>query len=128
MAWQWSRRSSGSRSKRGSRKPKWDWQADIEERDCKKCGASNWWSRRSCRQCENSGRQTDSEDGKARDTGWRTDSEDGDFKVNAVAKVVTLEEALAKLGDSPLLATARQELEKEFRGSANWPGTLGARP
>ena len=35
--------------------------------------------------------------------------------MNAAAKVVTLEEALEKLGDSPLLATARQELEKELQ-------------
>ena len=119
MAWQWSSRSSWSRSRGGSRRPKWDWQADSEkEWECKKCGASNWSSRRSCRDCENSGRQVDSEDGKdgkARDTGRQTDSEEGDPKVNAAAKVVTLEEALEKLGDSPLLKTARQELEKELQ-------------
>jgi hypothetical protein len=44
----------------------------------------------------------------------KAEGEDGDPKVNAAAKVATLEEALAQLGENLLLATARQELEKEL--------------
>lgn len=84
-----------------------------KEWNCQNCGSNNWWSRRSCRECESSGHSgTSSEAGdKASD---KADSEDGDPKVNAAAKVTTLEEALAQLGEDPLLATARQELEKEL--------------
>jgi len=49
----------------------------------------------------------------------KTSSEDGDPKVNAAAKVVKLEEALSQLGENPLLAAARKELEKELAKQRN---------
>ena len=48
-----------------------------------------------------------------------TDIEEADPKTIAAANAQLLEEALERIGDDPLLATARQELEKQLSKQRN---------
>jgi hypothetical protein len=124
MAWWSSWQSSASRSKAswawkrqsGASWNKWEWPAEKKDEgwDCKVCSTNNWWSRHSCRGCEcDSG--SAAKNVEAFSNAGSGDGEAGDPKVVAAAKVMKLEDAIARLGNDPLMATAKLELERELQ-------------
>ena len=103
MAWQqWSKRSGASSGYGGATWGQKEWRGGKEWQ----ARQWQWWPQAAAAEWPQAAASDTTRDTE------KSDSEDGDPKVIAAAKAAMLEEALAQLGEDPLLATARQELEK----------------
>ena len=122
MAWWSSWQSYGSRSKdswpwkrqSGADWNKWGGRSEKEGWHYKFCGTNNWGSRHSCRDYEGKLGLTAANSMGCSNAGIG-DAEAGDPKMVAAAKVTTLEEKIAMLGDDPIMATAKLRLGKELQ-------------